>query len=379
MAKVKSKCPNCGEISEIESSEFNVVCRFCGVPFMPKEGVDSYNNYIANNINIDTVNVNAENISSYAMLGIASLQEKNAEKCGFYADDILKRDAFNVDGLLLKAYFVNNNYSKEDAMKYYFLAFDNCYNQEKFELIQRTFFESILDYSLENFSYFFKTVLSKDMSKFFGLLCYGISVYFSYFDEAISINEVKLNYLDFVKIINRKETLVKNVGEGQLILIDDLLLLVKEDNIINGISLSFVDKEIDKYLNKKQIYKYTYYFSLENNVVGFNFVDDNSELEALLIDKGLSINLVKSGCYVATCVYGDYYSNEVCVLRRYRDFKLQKSLFGRLFIKTYYFISPFFVKWFGKTKWFNSLNRKVLDRIVALLKKKGYEDSFYRD
>lgn len=36
MALKKSKCPNCGEISEVDDSEFNVVCRYCGVPYMPR-------------------------------------------------------------------------------------------------------------------------------------------------------------------------------------------------------------------------------------------------------------------------------------------------------------------------------------------------------
>ena len=68
MANVKSKCPNCGEISEIESSEFNVVCFFCGVPYMPKEGIDNFNNHIARSIDIDTVNVHSENIKNYEKL-----------------------------------------------------------------------------------------------------------------------------------------------------------------------------------------------------------------------------------------------------------------------------------------------------------------------
>ena len=50
-----------------------------------------------------------------------------------------------------------------------------------------------------------------------------------------------------------------------------------------------------------------------------------------------------SGCYIATMVYGSYDSPEVMILRNYRDQKLNQHLFGRIFIKTYYFVSPSFV------------------------------------
>ena len=40
----------------------------------------------------------------------------------------------------------------------------------------------------------------------------------------------------------------------------------------------------------------------------------------------------KSGCYVATCVYGSYDCPEVWVLRRYRDYVLEESILGRAFI-----------------------------------------------
>ena len=56
------------------------------------------------------------------------------------------------------------------------------------------------------------------------------------------------------------------------------------------------------------------------------------------------------GCYIATSVYGSYDCPEVWTLRRYRDYSLSKTLFGRLFIKVYYLLSPIMVSLFGKTK-----------------------------
>ena len=85
------------------------------------------------------------------------------------------------------------------------------------------------------------------------------------------------------------------------------------------------------------------------------------------------------GCYVATCVYGSYDCPQVWTLRRFRDFTLAKSWYGRLFIRTYYKISPKLVKLFGNTKWFKKLWRDRLDKLIKKLKDKGYEDTAYYD
>lgn len=85
------------------------------------------------------------------------------------------------------------------------------------------------------------------------------------------------------------------------------------------------------------------------------------------------------GCYVATAVYGSYDCPEVWTLRRFRDFTLAKSFFGRLFIRTYYAISPTLVKWFGETKWFKNLWKPTLDKMVTRLNEKGVENTPYDD
>ena len=87
----------------------------------------------------------------------------------------------------------------------------------------------------------------------------------------------------------------------------------------------------------------------------------------------------KKGCYIATCVYGSYDAPQVWTLRRFRDDSLASSFFGRLFIRSYYAISPAVVKCFGNTRWFKKLWRAALDRIVAKLQKRGVEDTPYKD
>jgi hypothetical protein len=87
----------------------------------------------------------------------------------------------------------------------------------------------------------------------------------------------------------------------------------------------------------------------------------------------------KGGCYVATCVYGSYDCPQVWTLRRYRDDTLGATWYGRLFIRTYYAISPTLVKWFGHTSWFKKLWKGKLDRMVAKLQSKGVDNTPYDD
>ena len=97
------------------------------------------------------------------------------------------------------------------------------------------------------------------------------------------------------------------------------------------------------------------------------------------VDEALNYQPKKSGCYVATCVYGSYDCPQVWTLRRYRDYTLSETRYGRAFIKIYYAISPTLVKWFGNTNWFKKLWKKPLDKMVKSLNEQGVEDTKYND
>lgn len=85
------------------------------------------------------------------------------------------------------------------------------------------------------------------------------------------------------------------------------------------------------------------------------------------------------GCYVATAVYGSYDCPQVWTLRRYRDYILAETRYGRAFIRVYYAISPTLVKWFGHTEWFKKMWKGKLDRMVANLNSEGVVDTPYED
>lgn len=107
---------------------------------------------------------------------------------------------------------------------------------------------------------------------------------------------------------------------------------------------------------------------------------DSSNRKALQeLGKHNQTNNSSSGCYVATCVYGSYDCPEVWTLRRFRDYELAETWYGRLFIRGYYVTSPTIVKWFGNSKWFRNIWKPVLDKMVYSLKESGYKDTPYND
>lgn len=97
-----------------------------------------------------------------------------------------------------------------------------------------------------------------------------------------------------------------------------------------------------------------------------------------LINK-MSALQTKSGCYVATAVYGSYDCPQVWTLRRFRDDSLAKTWYGRVFIHTYYAISPTLVKWFGHTEWFKNLWKGKLDKLIGKLQADGFASTPYED
>lgn len=75
----------------------------------------------------------------------------------------------------------------------------------------------------------------------------------------------------------------------------------------------------------------------------------------------------RSGCFVATAVYGSYNAPPVMVLRRYRDERLSKSAAGRLFIGTYYRIGPHLAKLVKHGGRVSRVTKHFLDAVVERL------------
>ena len=124
---------------------------------------------------------------------------------------------------------------------------------------------------------------------------------------------------------------------------------------ILGISLGWKDAEgnsINPMSNKDKNKKY---------------YPDSFELLPMLWDENADSKM-KSSCFIATVVYGDYNASEVVEFRKFRDDILTKTLFGRAFIYFYYLIGPFIAKFIliFKIKKFMKI---LLDYLLLKLKR----------
>ena len=75
-----------------------------------------------------------------------------------------------------------------------------------------------------------------------------------------------------------------------------------------------------------------------------------------------------SGCFIATAAYGTPFSEEIDVLRNWRDDFLEASYSGRLFIRTYYSLSPSVADNISESVGKRKIVRTALGPIVKVLK-----------
>jgi hypothetical protein len=76
----------------------------------------------------------------------------------------------------------------------------------------------------------------------------------------------------------------------------------------------------------------------------------------------------KSSCFIATAAYGTPFSEEIDVLRNWRDDFLEASYPGRLFIRTYYSLSPPVADNISESDGKRKIVRTALGPIVKVLK-----------
>jgi len=76
-----------------------------------------------------------------------------------------------------------------------------------------------------------------------------------------------------------------------------------------------------------------------------------------------------SMCFIATAAYGTTFTEEINVLRIWRDNYLQNHLPGKIFIHTYYKISPPIANLISKKDYLKTITRSILNPFVNFLKK----------
>ncbi len=88
---------------------------------------------------------------------------------------------------------------------------------------------------------------------------------------------------------------------------------------------------------------------------------------SLKSDSNKTTPIIKEGCYIASACYGGYHTSEVIMLRIFRDNFLNRFLIGNLFIKTYYWVSPLFVRYAMRKPVITLITKYFLDHFIKLL------------
>jgi hypothetical protein len=74
----------------------------------------------------------------------------------------------------------------------------------------------------------------------------------------------------------------------------------------------------------------------------------------------------KSGCFIATAVYGSPYANEVSILKEFRDNWLLNFRLGKIFVNFYYWASPPIANQIAKREYLKNIIKVAF--IIPLIK-----------
>lgn len=348
MAFVAAKCTQCGANIEVDDTKDAGICQHCGTAFVTEKVINNYNTYITNNNNFYGANVtvqNNEKIDGLLYLAKKAILSENYELAIDYLDEIIIKSAENISSII--------------------------------SLFEETGVYEIVEKSIESQEY-----------------C-GTGNEYILADMLEKFDSENIRSWLFMWKVARGDY----VKEGK-----NIIRLAKEEE------KATYEKEVYSFFVERGPRGSAYKECLGS--IPLEYIRNNKYIQDLLIEQTNSlwdhdeeeriaiieyiksilpierVNEIKivprstssySGCYIATCVYGSYDCPQVWTLRRFRDYTLGETWYGRFFIKCYYATSPTLVKWFGETKWFRSFWKERLDKMVFRLNEKGVDNTYYND
>ena len=394
MGIVSLNCPNCGGKLQMDDSLEKGYCQYCGGEvIIKKDNITNVTNNVTNN-NISNSNVTIINDKNKEFeIKACELQKYNGE-----SDVVIIPDGVKTIGM--EAFYelaITKVICPKSLVKIDESAFESCTSLKKIELPDSleeigfgafngctaleeiTFPENLKKigwYAFKNCMSLKKIKLPKDIEV----------IDFDAFEGCIALEEIKLpdglkeigggtfQNCTSLKEVELPESLEK-IGDKAFYNCSSLEKITFGSNLKNVTFSAFegctnlknikLPKSMDQNILKSLID----YFKAKPGVV----------VERPDKDGGKTYKSTKSGCYVATCVYGSYDCPEVWTLRRFRDSTLANTFYGRIFIKIYYATSPTVVKLFGNTKWFKKMWKGKLDKLVEKLQNDGVESTPYQD
>lgn len=370
MPLVAAKCTECGANIEIDESKEAGICRYCGTAFITQKAINNYK-IDTENVFINGENVTISNIEIEAALEASNklIKKKLYDAAKEMLNEIIEKYPYDYRGWWEMALYEYKYYGKwfnenENYQKAIVLA-DNSrllkkYRNKEYERLWEkgriiiNFCENtdinMLDkiYMPTSFEHYGNGGL---FSRYLGL-------------------EVIANQLCYVEYIGLENTFnYRKINHGKVFLKAEIHSCYGGARVM-GILYDVNDNRLS------EMFSHFVIIDIINDQVVLANEKDKVLRGNRLIDI-VNKKYDKTGCYIATCVYGSYDCPQVWTLRRFRDHTLESVWYGKVFIKCYYTISPVLVKWFGHTKWFQSFWKKRLDNLTASLNQKGVKDTPY--
>ena len=329
MGFVSTNCPGCGAPIELDDSREFGFCQYCGTKIVQDKVVVEHRG----NVKID----NSDFVQKYLLNARRAKEKGDWAEVEKYYNLVEQNEPENIEAIFFSAYgklrcTILENYSAKwdndfAVLKKSISVLDDCFDMSH-ELEQRKVIEDAAN-----------CILIMEKPKEHGIIVGKCP------DENPSASEdERIKALNELLNGNPAASGYKKLKKLNTVLYPQMIETI--DNIIK----KYTDNNLD----------YNYLLTIKDL-----FVKANSK--------------ANGGCYVATAVYGSYDCPQVWTLRRFRDYELASTWYGRLFISVYYAVSPRIIKMFGDSRLFNDVCRSKLDRMVKNLQSKGYESTPYQD
>lgn len=372
MPLVAAKCTQCGANIEVDDSKEAGICKYCGTAFITEKAIINYNTYITNNNIFAGANINivGGDIDNYLKLANNAIEAENGQEALNYANRALEIKADSCEAWIAKMKSIEFIGTLGEPR----ISEAVSYGENAIKFAPESDKEKVTD---EVYSYYMKRAIT--------LMMLAIA-------KTQDVAQIK-------NLIGISPTAIQGVANGDST--NRALFGSLTTHAIN-IKLKIPESYITNHQEmQEQIAALAkLYISYCKADVERLKIYGSSLLQEALDARETNLNLIKkglpeekttdikndevkanntSGCYIATCVYGSYDCPQVWTLRRFRDYTLGETWYGRIFIKCYYAISPALVKWFGETTWFRRFWKSKLDKMVAYLNSRGIDDTNYND
>ena len=346
-------CEMCGS-NDLMKKDGAFVCQHCGTKYSVEEAKKLF---VEGIVKID----HSDEIRNLYDVARRARKENNSTTAQKYYEMLLEKDASNWEPVFYSVYYTYGT-MKNGEIGNKTIEIKNCLNtvslmlddldEESRKTALKELEESVKEIIV---------ILQASSTNYHNMVPMAARDPFGKRDRTIYIAELAFAMADCL----RKNELSVNAAEMYKIAITILatenIFVINADNLTNLQPVNY--NSILERMNDAS----EYIRQVEPNYL--------SEREIWFRDNGDK----KGGCYVATAVYGSYDCPQVWTLRRFRDFTLAETWYGRAFIRTYYAISPTLVKWFGQTEWFKNLWKPTLDRMVDKLNSNGVSNQPYND